>query len=127
MDSRFSNLVRKLSSAQEFNQEKLRQLCEDTDSETVFKILSRFNETLKESLALLEEAISNNRQETIWKVAHKISGSAELLGFVEFGIRARNLSHHLRENPNSRLYDKDISQFFLVTKKIHENINSSLV
>ena len=110
----------------EFDREKIQELCSDTDAETVLKILARFHETLVDSIEKTQSAIEIADVEVIWKTAHKISGSAELLGFVEYGQEARDLSHYLRANTDFDISRQRINNFLNRTKILKLKIMKSI-
>ena len=110
----------------EFDHDKIQELYADTDEETVLKILARFHETLVDSIAKLQIAIDSADIETIWKVSHKISGSAELLGFVEYGQEARKLSHDLRSNTDFSQNRTRANDFLNRTKILKLKIMKSI-
>lgn len=110
----------------EFERDKIQELYSDTDAETVLKILARFHETLVVSIDKIQLAIDLNEVEVIWKTAHKISGSAELLGFVEYGQEARNLSHDLRASLDASESLLRINNFLNSTKILKLKIIKSL-
>lgn len=108
-----------------FEKAKMMQLYEDTNSETVLKILARYHETLVESIQKIETALVSNDNESIWRAMHKIAGSAELLGFVSYGHEARNLSHEIKDSSIHPTSNKKISEFLVKTKKIKSLIFKS--
>ncbi len=110
----------------EFDREKIQELCSDTDAETVLKILARFHETLVDSIEKAQSAIEIADVEVIWKTAHKISGSAELLGFVEYGQEARDLSHYLRASTDFDTSRQRINNFLNRTKILKLKIMKSI-
>lgn len=117
-----TRLLNKMRSEVDFEEDRFKQLCDDTSSETVLKIMAHFYETLKISAFSIEEAISSSHMETIEKAAHKISGSAELLGFVNYGTSARELSHLLRTQQNSSILNDQIVSFLKRTYGIQKSI-----
>lgn len=114
------------SSNVDFEEARFVQLCEDTSPETVFKILAHFHETLKASAKSIENAIPQSDLETIGKAAHKISGSAELLGFVNYGNNAKNLNHTIKTNHNFSSENDQVMKFLKETQQLQENILSAL-
>ncbi len=74
----------------------MQQLIEDTDEETVVRILANFARGLEESFSKTVQAVAVQDVDTIWKASHKVAGSAGLLGFVVLGGHARDLSTELK-------------------------------
>ena len=110
----------------EFDENKIQELCSDTDEQTVLKILARFHETLVESTEKMQGAIESVDSEVIWKIAHKISGSAELLGFTDYGQEARKLSHDLKANADFSHNSFRINNFMSRTKILKIKIMKSM-
>lgn len=82
-----------------FDPEGLRQLVEDTAPEPALKVIARFRHTVAAAQAELEAARAGGDAERVWKMAHKVAGTAELIGFAEFGRASKALSHGVREAP----------------------------
>jgi len=117
------NLVlNKMRSNLDFQEDKIKQLCEDTSPETVLKILAHFHETLKVSASVIEAAITSGNMELISKSAHKIAGSAELLGFVSYGVNARVLSHTLQNIPDDSHLRDEVVTFLKRTQDTQNSI-----
>ncbi len=110
----------------EFDRDKIQELCSDTDAETVLKILARFHQTLIDSIEKIQSATEIVDTEVVWKTAHKISGSAELLGFVEYGQEARKLSHDLMANDDFNQHSQQINNFLNKTKILKFKIMKSI-
>jgi len=109
----------------DFDQNSFLQLFNDTNDETVMKILARFHETLTTSESQIELAIEPNDVETVWKACHKVSGSAEMLGFRGYGNVARELSKQLRANPELASHSSDIDEFLQLTHDLRRKITLS--
>ena len=124
--SKFKLFIENLDPDVEFDQDKIQELCADTDEETVLKILARFHQTLVDSIEKIQAAIEAVDVEVVWKTSHKISGSAELLGFVEYGHEARQLSHDLRANTDFSHNSKKINNFLNRTKILKLKIMKSI-
>lgn len=110
----------------EFDRHKIQELFSDTDEETVLKILARFHETLVDSIEKIQSAIESIDIEVIWKTTHKISGSAELLGFMEYGQEARKLSHDLKANTDFNQNSLRINNFLNKTRILKFKIMKSI-
>lgn len=125
-NSKLKLFIENLDSDVELDREKIYELCSDTDEETVLKILARFHETLVDSIEKIQSAIDIADIEVIWKTAHKISGSAELLGFVEYGQEVRQLSHVLRAHTDFSQNSQRINNFLNRTKILKLKIMKSM-
>lgn len=125
MNPDIMSLLSKMSIDADFEGEKLLQLCEDTNAETVLKILAQFHETLKQSAQVTETAMAEKNVEPIWKAAHKVAGSADLLGFGIYGNKSRILSHQLRDKADFAFYSDQIQHFLSRTKEVQGIISNS--
>ncbi len=125
-NGQLKSFIKNLDPDIEFDEEKIQELCSDTDEETVLKILARFHETLVDSIEKMQLAVESVDSEVIWKVAHKISGSAELLGFKVYGQEARKLSHDLKANADFGHNSFRINNFMDRTKKLKSKIMKSI-
>ncbi len=110
----------------DYDSQLLMQLYTDTDDNTVLQILARFHETLVESIQKIERALdSGENRDAIWKAAHKIAGTAELVGFSSFGHIARQLSHDLKDNLTGEESEKSVKEFLELIRRNKEAISSS--
>lgn len=111
----------------DYDKELILQLYQDTDDNTVLQILARFHETLAESIQNIERVLdAQENRDSVWKAAHKIAGTAGLVGFASLGAKARDLSHQLRSNPDTLKSDEDIRQFLKFTRTNKEVISNAL-
>ncbi len=108
----------------DFNTHVFLDLYNDTNEETVIKILAHFNENLKESIKNLKTAMSEKNCEIVWKSSHKIAGSAELLGFKLLAEQARKLSTQIRANPVFEYYSVEINSYMLNASEINQQIEN---
>lgn len=99
-----SQVLSLLKGYSRFNADLFEQLCSDTTEATAYKILGKFFENLKSSETQMMEALAADDSESVWKICHKLSGSAELLGFKYFGDYSRELSHQIKAS-------RDLDQF----------------
>jgi HPt (histidine-containing phosphotransfer) domain-containing protein len=83
-----------------FDAEGLGELIEDTSLEAALKVLARFRVTVETGVAEIETALKSGNAEPIWKTAHKLAGTAELVGFAGFGRESKDFSHVLKEDPD---------------------------
>ena len=67
-----------------FGERTFAKLLNDTNEGVVFAILARFKNTLLELQDTVREGLMGDDHQSIWKMCHKVSGSAALLGFEEF-------------------------------------------
>ena len=138
-DSQLKLFIENLDPDAEMSPEKLNELCTDTDAETVLKILAQFHLTLVDSIHKMklaveqldennirDNAIDETALEIIWKTAHKISGSAELLGFVKYGQESRQLSYDLKAKTNFIENKQRIMYYINKTKLLEIKIIKSM-
>ncbi len=110
----------------DYDRQLLIQLYNDTDDNTVLQILARFHETLVECIQKIERALdSGENRDAIWKAAHKIAGTAELVGFASFGHKARELSHTLKDCAPQPEHEDDVKKFLQLIRNNKEAISSS--
>ncbi len=102
------------------------QLVEDTGEETTLKIIARFTETLKEAEIQVMHGRMADDPEAIWRAAHKISGSANLIGFKQLGVFARDLSHQIKANPDLSSYSTEIDSLLKIIQSLIAQINVNI-
>ena len=71
-------------------------LMEDTSADVALQVLARFARSLDEATATIDQGLKDDSSEKIWKACHKLAGTAELVGFKNFGDVSRKLSHVLQ-------------------------------
>lgn len=108
----------------DFERQTFVNLYHDTNEETVIRILAHFNENLKEAVQKIKEAQLDENCETVWKSAHKLAGSAELLGFKRFAGSARELSKQIKANPFFESYTYEISTYMAQSDELSRQIES---
>ena len=108
----------------DYDSSLIMQLYEDTDDTTVLQILARFRETLIDAIQKMEAAIEAGDTDVVWKSAHKIAGSAELVGFSILGRVARDLSHRLKESHNPTAFATENKNFLEMTKRHRDVITT---
>ena len=108
-----------------YENEVLGNLLEDTNEDTVLRILAHFNENLKEGCEKLKTAITQSNSEIVWKAAHKIAGSAELLGFRDYANRSRDLSRLMRATTDFDSHKKEIEVYLKKTSELTAEISST--
>jgi FOG: HPt domain len=108
-----------------FDKFAFQHLLEDTAPVVVLKILARFNMSLTEAMGVIREGVSKNETGDIWKACHKLTGSAELLGFKEFGQRSRRLDLELKTMPQMDLHTKEINEYLEHAESLSRRISTS--
>ncbi len=106
-----------------FNFEGLAALVEDTNDETALKIIARFRTTLEAGLRELDAAVASRSGEVFWKVAHRFAGTAELIGFEDFGRGSKELSQALKGAPDVESYGSAIAKYLEHCRKILTCLN----
>ena len=97
-----------------FKVDNFLNLCSDTDEQTAIKILSYFYVSLIDATSQIQLAVEIENKEFLWKTAHKLAGSSELLGFKLFADKSRSLSHKIRNN-EAEGFNKTEAQQYLNT------------
>lgn len=124
MNGKIENLIKDLAIIDGFDSTLFDQLVEDTTPEVSIKILARFYETLSESLDLVEQGITKNDADQVWKACHKVAGSAELLGFAEFGKLSRRLNNDIKSAHQIEPFKTELKGYLeqgrAVLAKIHQ-------
>ena len=108
-----------------FDRDIFANLVEDTNEETVVRILAHFSENLRDGVAKIEESLGTETCEEVWKVSHKISGSAELLGFKPYADRSRDLSRQIRANPVFEVHEAQIRGYLKETADLLREITTA--
>lgn len=103
------------------------QLVEDTGEDTTLRIIARYNETLREVLGHITEGLASEDAEKIWRACHKIAGSSELVGFADYGHRARALSHQVKAAPQASDYFSEINKFRLETEALVARLENTQI
>jgi HPt (histidine-containing phosphotransfer) domain-containing protein len=106
-----------------FSQTGFLQLLEDTGESTVLKILARFSESLREGGRGINAALLNDDCETIWKLCHKLAGSAELIGLKAYAVLGREISHQVKANPHLDGHRAELTIFLEWTDKVRTRMN----
>lgn len=122
--SDFSNLYGSLTRSSIFDRSCLDRLVEDTDQEVALKILARFWVTLQESMELIHEGVRQDNGELIWKACHKVTGSAELVGFKKFGAQSRSLNATLKAMNEPDAHLPEINDYLKMGEQIVTTIES---
>lgn len=113
------------STAPGYEKAVLANLLEDTNEDTVLRILAHFNENLKDGCEKLKSATDQENSEVVWKTAHKIAGSAELLGFRDYANQSRELSRVVRATPVFDTHAEAIRVFLKATTELTAEISAT--
>lgn len=123
--SDFSEVYESLTMSSIFERSAFDRLVEETDQEVALKILARFWVTLQESMELIHEGIRQDNGELIWKACHKVTGSAELVGFHKFGMQSRSLNATLKAMNAPDAHIGEINEYLKTGEQIVRMIESS--
>ena len=118
------NFLNHFTPKADFDSQTFHNLYQDTNEETVIRILAHFNENLKESIKILSEALKKEDCESVWKCTHKIAGSAELLGFKRLAELSQKLSKQIRANPVFEYYTVEIYIYIAMASEINQQIEN---
>lgn len=124
-ESELEGVSRNLETYPNFDKAALDQLVEDTGPQVVLRILARFYVGLEEALNQVEQGINNEDSEIIWKACHKLTGSAELIGFQEFGEYCRKLNLDMKALPDVSSHSEELHLFLSEGRKIVSQLVSS--
>lgn len=108
-----------------FDRSLFDQLLEDTSSEVALKILARFHETLKECLQAIEEGLDADNADQVWKACHKVAGSAELLGFSNYGKFSRQLNVEIKMVPDLESQQSALERYLGEGQELLRRIESA--
>lgn len=130
--------ISRLRTCSGFSLELFSQLMEDTSDEVAFKMAARFHRTLGESLDFVKDGYAKGDSEPIWRGAHKVAGTAALLGFNELGANSKELVKKLRassETPeevqtkknllNDPSIRTEIEQYVKTAEAIHSSMGQA--
>lgn len=87
------------------------QLIEDTGPVVALRILARFEVGVQESLAAIKNGITQENSDSIWQACHKMTGSAELIGFKEFGAKSRKLNRDVKALPDIQAHLDELTHY----------------
>lgn len=82
----------------QLTQESILTLVSETDETTALRIIARFVETLDEIKKVFELSALSEKWDPVWMLCHKVSSSAELLGFMDFSHNARLLGKEIKDS-----------------------------
>lgn len=100
--------VRELGVLKDFDSLALLTLSQDTNSETVLKILVEYKKTVKDSTDKIRAALAEGNAEVIARACHKLVGTSELLGFKAMAAKCRAIEQNLKADTNPQKEVEDI-------------------
>lgn len=124
VDQDYRRIYEELKKLPEFDEEAFKTLTDDTDQQVLLKILARFWITVKESLDQIDEGLKEDSGDAIWRACHKVAGSAELLGFKDFGSHSRSLNMSLKTMTDPHIHMSEISNYLEEGQKLLKLIDS---
>lgn len=111
-------------SQSDFNEMAFSNLYQDTSEETVVRMLAHFEQNLKNTIGQVEIGLNKESPELIWRAAHKMAGTSELLGFGLYAKESRDLSKLIQTQHAARLDAEKITVYLEKTKKLLLQINT---
>ncbi|MNT49422.1 hypothetical protein D3C72_1862730 [compost metagenome] len=75
-------------------------------------------------MSVIQDGVAKNETTEIWKVCHKLTGSAELLGFKDFGQRSRRLDLELKTMPQMDLHTAEIHEYLQQAEALSQRISN---
>lgn len=108
-----------------FNLTAFQQLAEDTDEDTTLRILARFWQNLQETLADVDPESIHEHYGRMQRLAHRVAGTAELLGFQMLGQMARELDRQLKTDPSAPNVKEGLMAFIQVSLRLIKDIQKS--
>lgn len=124
IDSDLVGVSRELKTFSGFDSHAFNHLLEDTTPNTVLRILARFCMSLNEGIPALERGSNSGEAEVVWKTAHKLAGSAEMLGFKEFGKRSKDLSWQLKQSNLIGEHSEDVGLYLSQARQLAEQLTA---
>jgi HPt (histidine-containing phosphotransfer) domain-containing protein len=120
-----SKYMDRMTPRSDFHATSFTQLIEDTSEDVAFRMLARFHKSLGESLVIIREGIENKNGNIIERATHKVSGTAELLGFKILGKDSKEISQSLRAAPEIDSHIGEIKSYLVSAETIHNGILAS--
>lgn len=108
-----------------FDKSAFLQLIEDTGPLVVLRILARFETGIQESLGVIQQGIAQENSDMIWKACHKLTGSAELIGFKEFGAKSRKLNLDVKALPDIQAHIDELQHYLKEGQELSSLIKES--
>ncbi|WP_413577047.1 Hpt domain-containing protein [Bdellovibrio sp. HCB290] len=122
-DNDLVGVSRQLKSLQGFDSHAFNHLLEDTTPNTVLRILARFCVTLNDCIPVLEQGSSSGDAEAVWKAAHKLAGSAEMLGFKDFGRNSKDLSWQLKQSAQIEANIEEVNHYLSKARDLSRQLS----
>ncbi len=108
-----------------FDSAAFTQLIEDTGPVVALRILARFEVGVQESLAAIKNGMTQENSDLIWQACHKMTGSAELIGFKEFGAQSRKLNRDVKALPDIQTHLDELTHYLHEGKMLLAHIQES--
>jgi len=101
------------------------QLIEDTGPHVALRILARFELGVQECITAIQNGIAQENSDAIWQACHKITGSAELIGFKKFGDKSRKLNRDVKVLPDIQTHLEELTQYLREGEILADHIKIS--
>ncbi|WP_413580393.1 Hpt domain-containing protein [Bdellovibrio sp. HCB288] len=121
-DNDLVGVSRQLKSLRGFDSHAFNHLLEDTTPNTVLRILARFSVSLNECIPVLEQGATTGDAEAVWKAAHKLAGSAEMLGFKDFGRNSKELSWQLKQSAHIGASQEEVNFYLMQARELAKHL-----
>lgn len=92
------DFYRAFNETDSYDNQAIINLCSDTGEITVIKMLAHFNQNVSVTIVQLKEGITEEKNDVLERAAHKLIGTAQLLGFKEFSEDSRKLTSMIRNH-----------------------------
>ena len=109
--------IQDLSTLSDFDGLALLSLSQDTNAETVLKILVEYRKTVQECRDRIHQALDASQTETVMRACHKLIGTSELLGFKVLATRAREIEQNLKNEENLQ---KEMNHILRLIEKLDQ-------
>lgn len=125
----FMNLIKKmvadLRQTENFDEAALMQLVDDTNEEVAIKMLSQFHKNLSDAIQSIENGLTSDNSEMVWRPCHKLAGTAALLGFGVFGNVSREIENKIKSQPNIGGFAADVRKHLETARLLDLKIKQS--
>jgi len=111
----------------DFDEKSLNALIDDTNPQVALEVTLSFQQNIQNSQKIIDKALLEQDIDSIWKAIHKISGTAELVGYTRFGRYSRQLSHKIKDIPQLESHADDIRDYLNRVKSVENNIHVGLL
>ncbi|PWU18757.1 MAG: hypothetical protein C5B49_06720 [Bdellovibrio sp.] len=96
-DNTFDAFLKGFTSVAGFSPEVFGDLGRDTSEEVALRILNQFRLSLEVGIERLDQSLQRKDGDLVAQVAHKLAGSAELIGFLGLGQNCRSAMAKLKQ------------------------------